>query len=224
MSLTRYHAKRNFSRTREPKGRQPRAKKTPSNKIIFVVQKHAATRLHYDFRLEIGGVLKSWAVPKTFPVVRGEKRLAMQVEDHPREYGSFEGVIPKGQYGGGTVMLWDAGICEVLENTPDTALREDKMALRLEGQKLKGHWTLVHLRARAEDRDENAWLLIKSTEDVRPISKREDDRSVLSGRTMKQIAAMADATWQSNRNQKSVRLRRTPTRKTPTLKRSPRMR
>ncbi len=205
MSLSRYQAKRDFSRTREPKGRKPPAKKKPANKIIFVVQKHAATRLHYDFRLEIGGVLKSWAVPKAFPITRGEKRLAMHVEDHPREYGSFEGTIPRGQYGGGTVMLWDAGICEVLEAVPDAALREGKMALRLEGQKLKGHWTLIHLRARAEDRDDNAWLLIKSTEDVRPISKREDDRSVLSGRTMNQIAAAADATWQSNRNEKSAR-------------------
>ena len=208
MSLARYQAKRDFRRTREPKGRISRRSKAPSNKIIFVVQKHAATRLHYDFRLEIGGVLKSWAVPKHFPAVRGEKRLAMQVEDHPREYGSFEGVIPQDQYGGGTVMLWDAGICTILESTPNSAVQEGKLVMQLDGQKLRGRWTLVHLRAREEDRDDNAWLLIKSTESVRPISKREDDRSVVSGRTMKQIAEMADATWQSNRNQAAKRVRK----------------
>src|SRR5262245_45562107 len=99
MSLTRYHAKRDFNRTREPRGRvrrtAHRAAIVPGNKVIFVVQKHAARHLHYDFRLEVGGVLKSWAVPKQFPIKRGEKRLAMQVEDHPREYGSFEGIIPQ---------------------------------------------------------------------------------------------------------------------------------
>jgi bifunctional non-homologous end joining protein LigD len=210
MSLERYQAKRDFTRSREPKGRATRPAKSSSNKIIFAVQKHAATRLHYDFRLEIGGVLKSWAVPKQFPMARSEKRLAMQVEDHPREYGGFEGIIPRGQYGGGTVMLWDAGICEVLETTPDAALREGKLVLRLEGQKLKGHWTLVHLRAR-DDRSENAWLLIKSAETLRPISKREDDRSLLSGRTMKQIDD--DATWQSNGKRTSAPARKRPARK-----------
>jgi bifunctional non-homologous end joining protein LigD len=208
MSLARYHAKRDFTRTREPKGRIRRKANPPGNQVIFVVQKHAARRMHYDFRLEIDGVLKSWAVPKQFPITRGEKRLAMHVEDHPREYGSFEGIIPQGQYGGGTVMLWDAGICEFLESTPKEALREGKLVLRLEGQKLKGRWTLVHMRAREEDRDENAWLLIKSTETARPISKREDDRSVLSGRTMKEIAAKADATWESNGKKAASRTRR----------------
>ncbi|MGH7953458.1 MAG: DNA polymerase ligase N-terminal domain-containing protein, partial [Limisphaerales bacterium] len=105
MSLARYKAKRNFSRTREPAGgKKVRAKKSPP---LFIIQKHAAGHLHYDFRLEMDGVLKSWAVPKGFPAMKGEKRLAMEVEDHPIEYGGFEGTIPPGNYGAGTVMLWD---------------------------------------------------------------------------------------------------------------------
>ena len=198
MSLARYRSKRDFSRTNEPHGKSKTAKKIDPQKVLFIVQKHDATRLHYDFRLEVDGVLKSWAVPKGFPFAHADKRLAMQVEDHPREYAKFEGVIPRGNYGAGTVMLWDAGICEFLDDTPQTALQKGKLHLDLNGQKLKGVWRLVHMKP-GEDRDENAWLFIKSGESVKPISARQEDRSVVSSRTMKQIAASADATWESDK-------------------------
>ncbi|HTL16565.1 MAG TPA: DNA polymerase ligase N-terminal domain-containing protein [Patescibacteria group bacterium] len=118
MGLVRYNSKRDFSNTTEPRGMKSRGKKaTPSAQILFVIQKHAARQLHYDFRLETGGVLKSWAVPRGIPLTQGDKRLAVQVEDHPVEYGGFEGAIPAGNYGAGTVMLWDAGICRILHNS-----------------------------------------------------------------------------------------------------------
>jgi len=205
MSLTRYKAKRDFSRTNEPKGSRSRRREI-GERFLFVIQKHAARRLHYDFRLELDGVLKSWALPKGVPTVQGEKRLAVQVEDHPVDYADFEGTIPAGNYGAGTVMLWDAGICEALEGTPGAALRKGKLLFHLDGQKLKGEWTLIRMRP-SEDRDENAWLIIKTQKDARAISARAEDRSVVSGRTMKQIAAEADRTWQSNRNQSSRRPR-----------------
>jgi bifunctional non-homologous end joining protein LigD len=168
-------------------GRRP-ARRVSHGHPIFAVQKHAATRLHYDFRLEMGGVLKSWAVPKGVPTTKGDKRLAMQVEDHPLEYGSFEGAIPPGNYGAGTVMLWDTGTYEVLDDGPETALRKGKLVVRLIGHKLKGQWTLVRMRHSAEGSDKT-WLLIKTGEEIRPIGARADDQSVQSGRTMKEIAA-----------------------------------
>jgi len=210
MSLARYRSKRDFAQTAEPRAARRRRKTTVTSDrgaIIFVVQKHAARRLHYDFRLEIDGVLKSWAVPKGFPFAQGEKRLAMKVEDHPSEYGGFEGVIPEGNYGAGTVMVWDAGICQVLEEEPRVALRQGKLVLVLQGQKLKGQWTLVQMRGR-QDGDKDPWLVIKTADDTSPISARAEDRSVLSGRSMKQIAAQADRTWQSNREQNVARSRR----------------
>src|SRR4029453_19300973 len=199
MSLTRYRAKRRFSRTPEPAGRKAGSKQRRGT-LGFVIQKHAARSLHYDFRLEMGGTLKSWAVPKGFPTEKGEKRLAMQVEDHPLEYGDFGGVIPPGNYGGGSVMLWDRGTYEILEGESESALRQGKLVLLLAGRKLKGHWTLVQMRSRSKE--DNAWLLIKTGESVRPISKRADDRSVKSGRGMKQIAAAGDQ-WVSSAQAKS---------------------
>jgi bifunctional non-homologous end joining protein LigD len=198
MSLARYKAKRNFSASGEPGGKKRTRAAAARNRVLFVIQKHAARRLHYDFRLEIGGVLKSWAVPKGVPMMKGDKRLAMEVEDHPSDYANFEGVIPAGNYGAGTVMLWDAGICDVLNDKPAAAWREGKLELLLAGKKLKGNWTLVRMRP-GEDETKHPWLLIKSGEDGRPISARAEDRSVQSERTMKQIAADADETWQSNR-------------------------
>ena len=203
MSLTRYKAKRDFSRTNEPKGVRSTRRGT-GERFLFVIQKHAARRLHYDFRLELEGVLKSWALPKCVPTVQGEKHLAVQVEDHPVDYANFEGTIPTGNYGAGTVMLWDAGICEALDGRPSEALRKGKLVFHLEGQKLRGDWTLIRMRPK-EDRDDNAWLIIKTGKNACAISARADDRSVVSGRTMKQIAAEADRTWQSNRNQSSRR-------------------
>jgi bifunctional non-homologous end joining protein LigD len=187
MGLTRYQVKRNFSRTREPEGRRL-IRGVPDSNPVFVIQKHAARHLHYDFRLAMDGVLKSWAVPKGIPTKQGEKRLAMQVEDHPLEYANFEGIIPKGNYGAGSVMVWDRGTYHVADDKPVTALRKGKIVMRLAGTKLQGQWTLVRMRRRDEP-DHKAWLLIKTEKDVHPISAREDDTSAQSGRAMKEIAS-----------------------------------
>ena len=175
--LAKYHAKRDFTRTREPKG--ARARKASGS---FVVQKHAATRLHFDFRLEIDGVLKSWAVPKGIPTVAGQRNLAVMVEDHPLDYGGFEGTIPKGQYGGGTVMLWDRGTFRVGGDDPATALLEGKLHLFLEGKKLRGEWALVRMHG-----EEKQWLLLKAGESLKP-ERRVWDRSVSTHRAMEEIA------------------------------------
>ncbi|MEA3188801.1 MAG: bifunctional non-ous end joining protein LigD, partial [Chthoniobacter sp.] len=165
----------------------------------FVIQKHDASRLHYDFRLELDGVLKSWAVPKGVPFAKGDRRLAMHVEDHPLDYARFEGIIPKGQYGGGTVMVWDIGTWEPMGSpNPARDLAEGKLHFALRGKKLDGEWTLIAIK---NAREENAWLLLKSGEAIHAISKKRDDESVLSGRTMARIAAERDAEWQSNRKQ-----------------------
>ena len=186
MSLQEYKRKRNFSRTAEPNADKQAA---PGNR--FVIQKHDATRLHYDLRLEMGGTLKSWAVPKGMPYARGEKHLAVQVEDHPVAYAEFEGTIPKGQYGGGTVMVWDQGTYEPLSSSPDKELGTGKLHFILHGKKLEGEWYLVRLRD-----GENQWLLIKGGQDMRPISKRLDDLSALSGKTMK-VLSRGDRIWHS---------------------------
>jgi bifunctional non-homologous end joining protein LigD len=199
LSLKEYKAKRNFRRTAEPAGETPHRAKNGAS--MFVVQKHDATRLHYDFRLEMDGVLKSWAVPKGFPTKRGDRRLAVQVEDHPIEYGGFEGTIPEGSYGAGTVMLWDSGAYEVSGDDPSSALRDGKLHLALRGKKLKGEWTLVRMRPReGEDEDKPQWLLLKSGSDIPPISKRAEEHSVLSGRSLEQIASAGDREWQSDRS------------------------
>ena len=177
-ALAKYRAKRDFARTREPHG--GRAAKASGT---FVVQKHAATRLHFDFRLEIDGVLKSWALPKGIPVTPGDKNLAVMVEDHPLEYGRFEGTIPKGEYGGGTVMLWDRGTFRVGGDDPTRALREGKLHLYLEGEKLRGEWALVRMRG-----EDNQWLLLKAGVALKP-SRRTWDRSVSTGRAMEEISA-----------------------------------
>jgi bifunctional non-homologous end joining protein LigD len=155
------------------------------------------------------GVLKSWAVPKGIPWKRGEKHLAVEVEDHPIDYENFEGVIPEGSYGGGTVMVWDRGNYSVHGEKPLQALKEGRLHLVMEGKKLKGDWALIRTRSQG---NKNQWLLLKSDADVRPISKKRDDESVKTGRTMKQIAKARDAEWQSNRDepesaQKNLRTR-----------------
>ncbi|HEX3855750.1 MAG TPA: DNA polymerase ligase N-terminal domain-containing protein [Verrucomicrobiae bacterium] len=185
MSLKEYTRKRNFGETAEPKA--AREKQTAHR---FVIQKHAASRLHYDFRLEINGVLKSWAVPKGVPFIKGEKRLAVQVEDHPVSYINFEGTIPKGQYGGGTVMVWDEGTFSTDDKSSLWELSNGKLHFTLDGQKLHGDWYLVQLR------DSKQWLLIKGGEDLKPISKKLDDTSALSGKTMAQLSENG-AVWQS---------------------------
>ena len=185
MSLKDYARKRDFAKTREPKG-----EKSAKSGRRFVVQKHDATRLHYDFRLELGGTLKSWAVPKGIPFAKGEKRLAVQVEDHPVAYFDFEGTIPKGEYGGGTVMVWDRGTFEPLAKTPAKELEGGKLHFLLNGKKLQGEWYLVRLR------DEKQWLLIRGGEDMPPVSKKLDDTSALSGKSMKELAK-GDRVWRS---------------------------
>jgi bifunctional non-homologous end joining protein LigD len=195
MGLAEYKRKRDFKKTAEPAGKPlPKEVKGASR---FVVQKHAARRLHYDFRLEMEGVLKSWALPKGLPWNRGEKHLAVEVEDHPIEYEGFEGIIPEGQYGGGTVMVWDRGTYYVYGEQPLKSLREGKLHLVLDGKKAKGEWTLVRIRGR--DDEKNQWLILKTGADAKPISKKFEDQSVKTGRTMKQIADKRDAEWESNR-------------------------
>jgi bifunctional non-homologous end joining protein LigD len=200
MALKEYRQKRDFRKTPEPAGKtQPR-----KDQLQFVVQKHAARRLHYDFRLELDGVLKSWAVPKG-PIADPQvKSLAVEVEDHPLDYAGFEGIIPQGQYGGGTVMVWDCGTWEP-EGDPAKALAAGKLSFELHGEKLRGAWTLVRMSGRGREREKRTnWLLIKRTDEfVRPASvfERAEQRakSVISGRTMQQIASAADRVWQSNR-------------------------
>src|SRR5713101_1175684 len=199
MGLTEYKRKRDFARTSEPTGGKPRPKAV-RGASRFVIQKHDARRLHYDFRLEMEGVLKSWAVPKGLPWKQGEKHLAVEVEDHPVDYAEFEGVIPEGQYGGGTVMVWDRGRYFVYGEQPLESLRDGKLHLVLEGEKAKGEWTLVRIRGR--DGEKNQWLILKTGSSAKPISKKREDESVKTGRTMKQIAKDRDAEWQTNRNEK----------------------
>lgn len=191
MSLAKYKEKRSFDQTPEPTGG-----KNKGDALVFVVQKHAATRLHYDFRLEMGGVLKSWAVPKGPALDPAQKRLAMAVEDHPFDYKDFEGIIPQGNYGGGTVIVWDQGTYEPLEPVKGGKAAQEKRLLQelkdgsikviLHGKKLKGEFALVHTKTG----EENAWLLIKhrdkyaTTDDV-----TAQDKSVRSKKTIEQVAA-----------------------------------
>src|SRR5438046_661898 len=159
-ALTSYRHKRDFKATPEPRGKIAKAKGRS-----FVIQKHDATRLHFDFRLELDGVLKSWAVTRGPSLDPKQKRLAVRVEDHPLDYGGFEGTIPKGQYGGGTVMLWDKGTWEP-EGDPHEGLKEGKLSFTLKGKRLKGGFTLVRMRKAGGGKSarEN-WLLIKQRDD-----------------------------------------------------------
>src|SRR5438105_4913712 len=200
MALEEYNPKRDFGKTPEPAGR---VRKHPAAAPrSFVVQKHAARRLHYDFRLELNGVLLSWAIPKGPSLDPGEKRLAVHVEDHPLGYGGFEGVIPKGQYGGGTVLLWDRGTWTPEVPDPEAAYRKGALKFRLDGEKLHGHWALVRMGGKAaKERHEN-WLLIKERDDVaEPGSEaalvEENPLSVATGRSMDQIARDRDRVWDS---------------------------
>lgn len=197
MGLREYKRKRDFRKTPEPKGDGA----APSAGRQFVVQKHAAKRLHYDFRLELGGVLKSWAIPKGPSLDPAVKVLAVQVEDHPLEYGGFEGIIPEDEYGGGTVMVWDHGIWEP-EGNAEKGFKEGKLKFRLFGEKLHGSWALVRMSGRAGEEGKN-WLLIKHRDkDARPDAKTDllsrKPRSVLSDRTMDEIAADAARVGSSN--------------------------
>jgi bifunctional non-homologous end joining protein LigD len=214
-NLSAYRKKRDFEQTSEPSGE---AAVAPSKQRRFVIQKHDATRLHYDLRLEFDGVFKSWAVTKGPSLDLHDKRLAVEVEDHPLDYGDFEGTIPKGQYGGGTVQLWDRGTWE--SDDPEKGFRKGDLKFTLHGDKLHGSWVLVRMRHDRSGGKRTNWLLIKHRdEDAREGNANkvlDADRSVASGRTMAQIAAgkgkapkpfmtaksgrvTADAVWNSNR-------------------------
>lgn len=197
--LERYREMRDFHVTAEPRGGQRSA---PSPQALpFVVQKHAATRLHYDFRLGWQGVLKSWAVTKGPSYYPADKRLAVQVEDHPMEYGGFEGTIPKGQYGGGTVMVWDYGTWKPIGDV-ESGLAEGHLKFELDGKKLKGRWALVRMHGPRERADKPNWLLIKDRDeyargkDTPGITEQAPD-SAMTHRSMEQIAANADSVWDS---------------------------
>ena len=194
-SLREYAAKRDFKRTAEPAASLKKQGRAGTHHR-FVIQKHVASRLHYDLRLEMEGVLRSWAVPKGLPTELREARLAMHVEDHPLEYEKFEGTIPKGSYGGGTVMVWDHGLYDDITGDAAAAFRAGKMHVVLQGQKLKGEWILVKDKREPES---NRWLLIKAGESMKAISAKADDTSAISGRSMAMIAKENDAQWQSHR-------------------------
>ncbi len=184
--LQAYRAKRDFSRTSEPQGGD-----TAAGRLHFVVQRHAATRLHYDLRLELDGVFKSWAITRGSSVDPHDKRLAVEVEDHPLDYGDFEGTIPKGEYGGGTVQLWDRGWWAPQGMTAAEGLANGDLKFTLEGEHLHGSWVLVRVKAWSGKRTN--WLLIKHRDEHAHEADGDallaNDASVASGRSMAQIAA-----------------------------------
>jgi bifunctional non-homologous end joining protein LigD len=216
--LQTYRAKRDFTKTAEPSGR---ATVQPSGHLRFVIQKHAASHLHYDLRLELDGVFKSWAVAKGPSVDPADKRLAVEVEDHPLDYGDFEGTIPKGEYGGGTVQVWDRGFwAPEGSKSPQAGLRDGDFKFILAGLRLQGSWVLVRIKHNRDRDTRNNWLLIKHRDDYAKPGGTEAllalDKSVASGRSLQQIARgtgkspkpfmlapsakqKADAVWHSNR-------------------------
>ncbi|HWJ58185.1 MAG TPA: DNA ligase D [Sphingomicrobium sp.] len=205
LDIETYNEKRDFSRTAEPKGRKLKVPKGKGGDS-FVVQKHDASRLHWDFRLELDGVLKSWAVPKGPSLDPDDKRLAMRTEDHPIDYGTFEGTIPKGEYGGGTVMLWDRGrwLPEPGKD-PSKTIEEGHLHFALDGERMKGEWVLFRLKPRANERGE-PWMLKKVTDDFADPDNGEAlvdacTTSVTTGRTMAEIASGTEE-WKSNRGGK----------------------
>ena len=198
--LAKYREKRDFTKTPEP----PPAKRRKSGSS-FVIQKHAARRTHFDFRLEHDGVLKSWAVTRGPSLDPSEKRLAVRTEDHPLEYGGFEGVIPKGEYGGGPVMLWDRGSWEPIGD-PDEGLAKGDLKFRLHGDRLNGEWVLVRMKGRKEDRGRENWLLIKKRDDYAGDGNeptQDFDTSVESGRTMEEIETGDVPVWTSKAEKKT---------------------
>jgi bifunctional non-homologous end joining protein LigD len=210
VSLDEYKRKRRFEETPEP---PPKVEKKSGHR--FVVQMHRATRLHYDFRLELNGVLKSWAVPKGPSLDSSDKRLSMQVEDHPVSYFDFEGTIPEGNYGAGTVMVWDVGTWEPLSSVPvngkyvpasdkeaEAMLAKGDLKFRLKGKRLNGDFALVHIKARRPGSKGNEWLMIKKHDDseVKGYNIEDYDTSVLTKRTMEQIGGDAKSKeWTSSR-------------------------
>lgn len=221
--LEKYQSMRDFAQTAEPSGHD--AKVVTSQALRFVIQKHAASHLHFDLRLEFEGTFKSWAVPKAPSLDPSDRRMAMEVEDHPLDYGDFEGTIPKGQYGGGTVMLWDRGYWAPEKAFSDigAALAKGELKFVMEGERMHGSWVIVRLKSDGRGKPKNAWLLIKHRDEGvvegNVTGPSDDDRSVASKRTMAEIAAGkgksatpfmtasgadAGAVWQSNRAEQPV--------------------
>ena len=201
MGLERYREKRDFRTTPEPRGRVASGN---SGRLAYVVQKHDASHLHYDFRLELNGVLLSWAVPKGPSLDPSDKRLAMQVEDHPLEYGGFEGIIPPQQYGAGTVMLWDRGTWRPVGD-PDESYAKGRLEFDLDGEKLNGRWALVRTNGSKYGKGRQAWLLIKERDRYAKEGRTarivdEEPDSVASGRSLDQIASAREREWHSNRS------------------------
>jgi bifunctional non-homologous end joining protein LigD len=216
-SLAKYKSKRDFTKTAEPAGRSVRA--SGARKLHFVIQKHDASHLHFDFRLELDGVMKSWAVPKGPSYDPSVRRLAMEVEDHPIEYNTFEGTIPQGQYGGGTVMLWDRGTYEAEDDGGDDALRDGyergDLKFVLNGKRMLGGWVLVRMRGNGERAQ---WLLIKHRDEF--ASTKVDvvemvDTSVATGRSMEEIAHPKGRgrVWNSNRGDGDAPIKKTGAKK-----------
>jgi len=172
MALETYRQKRDFKRTPEPRGSRGRR----AGRLKYVIQKHAARRLHYDFRLELGGVLKSWAIPKQPSADPTRKRLAVHVEDHPLDYATFEGSIPAGEYGAGTVEIWDAGTW-IPRGDPAEGYAGGKLSFTLQGRRLSGGWTLVRMGGRAPGEHRDNWLLLKERDTGAPSGKDGSRRS-----------------------------------------------
>lgn len=203
--LSTYNAKRRFDVTKEPRGNLGR------RGHAFVIQKHAATRLHYDLRLQLDGVMKSWAVTRGPSLVPGVKRLAVQVEDHPVAYNKFEGTIPKGEYGSGTVMVWDRGRWRS-EGDPHRGLAKGRLSFQLAGKKLHGGWRLVRMRKRPGDKRNN-WLLIKQRDDAARTTRDRDilterPLSIKTGRTLEQIAQHKRKTMRKTTKRKRRKVKR----------------
>src|ERR1700712_786885 len=209
MSLEKYAEKRDFTKTAEPKAGLSKDK----DHLMFVIQKHDASRLHYDFRLEMDGVLKSWAVPKGPSTDPKVKRLAMMVEDHPFDYRNFEGIIPQGEYGGGTVIVWDEGTYEPIEEIKGKKAQEKHLLqqlktgsvkIKLHGEKLEGEFALVKTHGMGE----NGWLLIKHNDDFASKSDiTKKDKSVLSGKTIENMENTSDKVWQHGHEEDVTKLK-----------------
>jgi len=216
--LTVYRQKRNFDITPEPRGR---VEKRAAKALRFVIQRHAATRLHFDLRLELNGVYKSWAVTKVPSLDPATKRLAVEVEDHPLDYGTFEGTIPEGEYGGGTVQLWDRGTWEPQTDTPERDLAKGQLKVILHGKRMKGKWVLVRLRDEQKGfrrTPRHNWLLIKERDEEarpgEPEALASEVTSVKTGRTLDEIASRSRRVWHSIRSDgATAEPKRKPTRK-----------
>jgi bifunctional non-homologous end joining protein LigD len=214
-TLATYNAKRRFKETPEPRGRVAKPRKAPGG--LYTIQKHDATRLHYDLRLELNGVLKSWAITRGPSLDPSQKRLAVRTEDHPMNYATFEGRIPEGNYGAGTVLLWDKGSWQP-EGDAEAGLKQGKLAFTIRGERLKGRWALVRMRPKKGEKREN-WLLIKELDDKverdRAEITEDHQNSVASGRGLKEIAAAPKAVWKKGAARKTAKARKTRRAKLP---------